>query len=167
MIRRPPRSTLFPYTTLFRSVPDAVPHAEPGVGQRPGGAHRLHAHRLRWRAPRGAPRRPQPVSHADDAVSPFFHRPLCLTLSSTLCNFARLARAPSLGEGSLLSWQRPNHPVWCEVAERWLVATCSARSRAQVLLCVAVVALGCSLAVQAQPRYALIGQSAPRSEEHT
>src|SRR2546429_7277530 len=23
MIRRPPRSTLFPYTTLFRSVPDA------------------------------------------------------------------------------------------------------------------------------------------------
>src|SRR2546425_11028971 len=27
MIRRPPRSTLFPYTTLFRSVEDAVgPH---------------------------------------------------------------------------------------------------------------------------------------------
>src|SRR2546425_12873575 len=25
MIRRPPRSTLFPYTTLFRSVPDPVP----------------------------------------------------------------------------------------------------------------------------------------------
>src|SRR3712207_9015923 len=24
MIRRPPRSTLFPYTTLFRSVPEAV-----------------------------------------------------------------------------------------------------------------------------------------------
>src|SRR3712207_8629052 len=28
MIRRPPRSTLFPYTTLFRSVDD--PHAAPG-----------------------------------------------------------------------------------------------------------------------------------------
>src|SRR3712207_7731441 len=27
MIRRPPRSTLFPYTTLFRSEPD---HREPG-----------------------------------------------------------------------------------------------------------------------------------------
>src|SRR2546429_5712267 len=27
MIRRPPRSTLFPYTTLFRSVPDEVPRA--------------------------------------------------------------------------------------------------------------------------------------------
>src|SRR2546422_7809609 len=31
MIRRPPRSTLFPYTTLFRS------HPEP-AGRRPGGA---------------------------------------------------------------------------------------------------------------------------------
>src|SRR3712207_8315665 len=27
MIRRPPRSTLFPYTTLFRSVPPGVGHA--------------------------------------------------------------------------------------------------------------------------------------------
>src|SRR5438477_3965772 len=29
MIRRPPRSTLFPYTTLFRSPPD---HAQPAQG---------------------------------------------------------------------------------------------------------------------------------------
>src|SRR2546425_2793048 len=27
MIRRPPRSTLFPYTTLFRSAPTVVPEA--------------------------------------------------------------------------------------------------------------------------------------------
>src|SRR2546427_9541199 len=27
MIRRPPRSTLFPYTTLFRSIANAVYHA--------------------------------------------------------------------------------------------------------------------------------------------
>src|SRR2546422_6846826 len=37
MIRRPPRSTLFPYTTLFRSVPESddhflVGHARPDVG---------------------------------------------------------------------------------------------------------------------------------------
>src|SRR5258707_2918130 len=40
MIRRPPRSTLFPYTTLFRSVPPgphqpcaaARAHAAPGAG---------------------------------------------------------------------------------------------------------------------------------------
>src|SRR5256885_3508537 len=30
MIRRPPRSTLFPYTTLFRSLPD---HGEDEVGE--------------------------------------------------------------------------------------------------------------------------------------
>src|SRR3712207_7299212 len=29
MIRRPPRSTLFPYTTLFRSVRDEVVHGRP------------------------------------------------------------------------------------------------------------------------------------------
>src|SRR3712207_8486592 len=29
MIRRPPRSTLFPYTTLFRSVDDALVHGGP------------------------------------------------------------------------------------------------------------------------------------------
>src|SRR3712207_8837029 len=35
MIRRPPRSTLFPYTTLFRS--HAVPPARQRRGTRPGG----------------------------------------------------------------------------------------------------------------------------------
>src|SRR5438034_5976811 len=38
MIRRPPRSTLFPYTTLFRSGPIAVRDARPprrGVRRRP------------------------------------------------------------------------------------------------------------------------------------
>src|SRR3712207_8332101 len=50
MIRRPPRSTLFPYTTLFRS---------PGGGPRGAGA-RAHVHRgrardRRVRAPRRAP----------------------------------------------------------------------------------------------------------------
>src|SRR6266511_5749882 len=34
MIRRPPRSTLFPYTTLFRSCPSGVP----GTSRGPGGA---------------------------------------------------------------------------------------------------------------------------------
>src|SRR3712207_8821665 len=29
MIRRPPRSTLFPYTTLFRSTPDVVRASRP------------------------------------------------------------------------------------------------------------------------------------------
>src|SRR5258708_21088028 len=37
MIRRPPRSTLFPYTTLFRSGDGRVPGgAVPGAALRPG-----------------------------------------------------------------------------------------------------------------------------------
>src|SRR3712207_7041660 len=32
MIRRPPRSTLFPYTTLFRSVPGGQAHARRRLG---------------------------------------------------------------------------------------------------------------------------------------
>src|SRR2546422_7126137 len=43
MIRRPPRSTLFPYTTLFRSRP-ALRHPHP----------RYHPAAHRWRVPTGA-----------------------------------------------------------------------------------------------------------------
>src|SRR2546429_3700290 len=41
MIRRPPRSTLFPYTTLFRSIPVQVIEAEPALtlDQRAGSFH--------------------------------------------------------------------------------------------------------------------------------
>src|SRR2546430_9714587 len=39
MIRRPPRSTLFPYTTLFRSAP------RQGAGRGPGGARSVDAER--------------------------------------------------------------------------------------------------------------------------
>src|SRR3712207_7695871 len=35
MIRRPPRSTLFPYTTLFRSIDDLVDRMRERVGERP------------------------------------------------------------------------------------------------------------------------------------
>src|SRR3712207_7138341 len=40
MIRRPPRSTLFPYTTLFRSGEEAGPHPRQvgGAEHREGGA---------------------------------------------------------------------------------------------------------------------------------
>src|SRR3712207_8593072 len=57
MIRRPPRSTLFPYTTLFRSHLPADDRARPGPGcgagelqaQRAGGV-RVHAERADARA---------------------------------------------------------------------------------------------------------------------
>src|SRR3712207_7895831 len=50
MIRRPPRSTLFPYTTLFRSPADPHPEQQDGEqerreqrGQADGAAARTHA----------------------------------------------------------------------------------------------------------------------------
>src|SRR5256885_3128929 len=54
MIRRPPRSTLFPYTTLFRSRRLSAPRAErnPGAGQRKAHTHRwagIDGHDLRDR----------------------------------------------------------------------------------------------------------------------
>src|SRR3989454_12240885 len=85
MIRRPPRSTLFPYTTLFRSPLPHLEGAEPGrarprvvpdfggVGpqrlfreHRPERAAATRAHRL----PRRTDARPAPVAKRvlDDAV---------------------------------------------------------------------------------------------------
>src|SRR2546422_7426929 len=63
MIRRPPRSTLFPYTTLFRSPPDP--------------ARRAHGDAARYRAAVGLPvrvARRAPVSGALRRRSPADHR---------------------------------------------------------------------------------------------
>src|SRR2546425_2043162 len=49
MIRRPPRSTLFPYTTLFRSE-NSVCSFHRRYGRRDED-HRLHAHQQRERLP--------------------------------------------------------------------------------------------------------------------
>src|SRR3712207_8917604 len=49
MIRRPPRSTLFPYTTLFRSL-EVPPHA---VGD-PAPRHAVRGRQRRRRRPEGA-----------------------------------------------------------------------------------------------------------------
>src|SRR5690349_4146038 len=40
LIRRPPRSTLFPYTTLFRSITRARTVARPACGKRPASTSR-------------------------------------------------------------------------------------------------------------------------------
>src|SRR5256885_6748697 len=56
MIRRPPRSTLFPYTTLFRSAPMLAPviGAVHTAALR-GAEHRVHAPRLARRCPEADP----------------------------------------------------------------------------------------------------------------
>src|SRR3712207_7054003 len=51
MIRRPPRSTLFPYTTLFRS-----PRPRGGLEARVRAARASPHPRYRWRAARHLPR---------------------------------------------------------------------------------------------------------------
>src|SRR3712207_7954202 len=73
MIRRPPRSTLFPYTTLFRSTAPAAPVA---VGaQTPRGSsarrrtgHRTRANRIRART-RGRPRPGRSEEHTSELQS--------------------------------------------------------------------------------------------------
>src|SRR2546422_5537113 len=55
MIRRPPRSTLFPYTTLFRSCRAGGPHHPPRRGRPPvAGGNRRRALRAPPRARAGA-----------------------------------------------------------------------------------------------------------------
>src|SRR2546426_7851288 len=68
MIRRPPRSTLFPYTTLFRSAERSSPPTAAGTARCPGrrrngrpGADR----RLLERGPRGRDPRGWPETGAD------------------------------------------------------------------------------------------------------
>src|SRR3712207_8934670 len=56
MIRRPPRSTLFPYTTLFRSVTGR--RLAPGYGDRAPAPHRATGPGARHESRPDPPRRP-------------------------------------------------------------------------------------------------------------
>src|SRR2546425_3895384 len=60
MIRRPPRSTLFPYTTLFRSPVERLVH----LGPRPvRQVHDLEAARQAFRQPSSNKQRRRPEEH--------------------------------------------------------------------------------------------------------
>src|SRR2546430_7320798 len=66
MIRRPPRSTLFPYTTLFRSrLPERRRHREPAHRGRPGEG----ADGARQRRPRARDQRPGGVPRSEEHTS--------------------------------------------------------------------------------------------------
>src|SRR5256885_12861777 len=68
MIRRPPRSTLFPYTTLFRSVADHGHHA-PYLGQLAHGGQVFLGH-LPGRPARGRRLAAQSEEHTSELQSP-------------------------------------------------------------------------------------------------
>src|SRR2546426_3165926 len=76
MIRRPPRSTLFPYTTLFRSQQERTPHRRRGPRGHDGrrgpsrsreGARRIDAGR---RAPSRDREGPRSEEHTSELQSP-------------------------------------------------------------------------------------------------
>src|SRR3712207_8277352 len=64
MIRRPPRSTLFPYTTLFRSRPGDDVRLRDARDRRADAAADLARAPARPAAGRRAPRRPDPLPAA-------------------------------------------------------------------------------------------------------
>src|SRR3989441_5268711 len=68
MIRRPPRSTLFPYTTLFRSLHDAHLHRRPRPAEGRVAAD-PHALERDGRAERGAHAERVPFAVGGDAGS--------------------------------------------------------------------------------------------------
>src|SRR3712207_8342646 len=64
MIRRPPRSTLFPYTTLFRSL-----SASPPVSPAPPSASRAPRRSVPPETPSRAPRSPRSEEHTSELQS--------------------------------------------------------------------------------------------------
>src|SRR3989475_12687990 len=100
MIRRPPRSTLFPYTTLFRYPPEDGPRVEPGLGrERVDGARSTALLRGVGIAPRKAV---QPI-HGIEAgqrreAAPFEHARVDLPLVAAHFELARRLRGRLQGE---------------------------------------------------------------------
>src|SRR5256885_3311176 len=71
MIRRPPRSTLFPYTTLFRSLPARLrhqAHAQRTRGNHPVPARRITPDQQKQRQERR--KRPRSEEHTSELQSP-------------------------------------------------------------------------------------------------
>src|SRR3989442_7434819 len=76
MIRRPPRSTLFPYTTLFRSHPAAAdPHGPHERAPQPGRAERARIGHLGGRYERARRGRAAELVRSEEHTSELQSRP--------------------------------------------------------------------------------------------
>src|SRR5258708_31264621 len=84
MIRRPPRSTLFPYTTLFRSQPPAVPGQPPQASGQQGAAPAAQPQQMA-QAPTQAPAQ-APGAPAQPAQPPPKRRADMIDRTSTRLN---------------------------------------------------------------------------------
>src|SRR3712207_6978734 len=71
MIRRPPRSTLFPYTTLFRSTAGPTPtlRGRPSAAETPTPARSGPAWPVRCEAPGRRPAAPRSEEHTSELQS--------------------------------------------------------------------------------------------------
>src|SRR3712207_7158939 len=82
MIRRPPRSTLFPYTTLFRSPADRLRDLRPRhAGNGRGGTPRGHSRPVPEPAPRRGQRAGAARGHSDRKRTRLKFRPANISLS--------------------------------------------------------------------------------------
>src|SRR5256885_2321232 len=125
MIRRPPRSTLFPYTTLFRSVVAAL-------------ARHVPAHALLWNAEDTTP-------YECDGLTAYRQRPLVVCLPETEAQVQAVLRAchaiqvPVIarGAGTGLSGGALPHPmgVTLSLAKFNKILQVDAASRTAVVQC--------------------------------
>src|SRR2546425_4826827 len=70
MIRRPPRSTLFPYTTLFRSRQRVVPEAPGDLQRPPGGRAHQGFHPVEAALPQDLAHHERPHQHRRGNLRP-------------------------------------------------------------------------------------------------
>src|SRR2546429_6166432 len=101
MIRRPPRSTLFPYTTLFRSPPRAVLRPRRAGRDHPPGADR---------GPDGPPLRPAPARRSEEHTSELqsrLHLVCRLLLEKKTSHGANVLVNSQLIAGNAASLNRP------------------------------------------------------------
>src|SRR2546422_3576844 len=104
MIRRPPRSTLFPYTTLFRSHDDHVELVEIVQQDRPG-ADGDERHDGQLRAPE---LRSRPLRARDHAARDREREPGKEAADHRAHSSSTTARGPTSGTELPLSATRPN-----------------------------------------------------------
>src|SRR3712207_7965575 len=86
MIRRPPRSTLFPYTTLFRSLPFNPPRTEQPAAE-PGAALRVPLVRGREHG-RADARRAERAAHLSRVAEPLDRKSTRLNSSHANLSYA-------------------------------------------------------------------------------
>src|SRR5574344_1105449 len=88
MIRRPPRSTLFPYTTLFRSNPERLYHADGSLGE--GGQLMKKLFKKMFKENKGGVR----IDHIVGLIDPWVYK---------------AGRKPKIEEGAGRLYSSPEH----------------------------------------------------------